>query len=910
MLLQKSNINTVEGDHAIAREEGMTYIKLLDRIARSDIDQVGGKAARLGELIQARFPVPRGFCLAAQAYHDFVVHNDLQSFIQEILAETQFDDIQSLRDSSARLVALFTKGEVPAPVVSALQQAYGPLENRTVAVRSSATAEDMPEASFAGQHETYLGVLGFQELVERIKDCWASLWTERAMLYRARQGWVQSQLAMAVMVQEMVASDVAGILFTANPLTGESGELVINASWGLGEAIVAGTVSPDTYILDKEANLRRVEVGSKERQSVLTDQGVVSTPVTPDKVRLRCLDDEQLAALVQLGGQIEGLFDAAQDIEWALAEGQFYVLQARPITALPQPVPTYTQAQPFDLWTRANVGEVFPGVISPLLWSVSKQNMSASIRWTLRGLRVPGLDQFRFFDLFYGRIYFNEGAVAHIFSKVVGLPQSFIETSLGTKLTAPLKEGADRYKFGKLLRRLPGLLRSASYARKAGILLEREFPHMEQEAKMWREKDLSGMTDVELLQTQRSFGVAAQERYRLYNSVNAMAVNTFSSLQDLVKRLTGESVAVSDLVTGLRGIKTAEIAPTLWRIAQQIRTEPELLSILSASEPLEALEHLRQSPKGEAVARQIDDFLADHGHHCTDEYEIMTPRWVEAPTFIVHTLLAYAQAGDEVNPLAFAERQGRIREAAVAKVESLLRRRWIDKLFPFRLMVFRNWLKSAQRYTQLRENGKHYVLMLTYIARRIFVEVGRHWAAEGWLQQAEDIFFLDWEQVDSLAKTTDRSGMVDELGRKIAARRLERTRYQSFVPPDVIVPGQPLSVRPETVASAGQILQGIGVSAGQVEGTARVILDPSEGRRLKAGEILVTRFTDPGWTPLFALASGVVMDAGGLLSHGSIVAREYGVPAVVNVAVATREIKDGTKIVVDGSRGEVYLQRE
>lgn len=887
----------------------MNYIKWLDEITRADVDLVGSKAAYLGELMRAGLPVPRGFCFTSQAYHDFVTHNCLETAIQQALTETQFEDSQSLKDSSDRLMALFAAGELPPLSIAELLQAYQPLEEHPVAVRSSATAEDMPEASFAGQYQTYLGVLGFRDVVARIKDCWASLWTVRAMLYRAQQGWTESRVAMAVIVQKMIASQVAGVLFTANPLTGESDELVVNASWGLGEAIVTGAVSPDTYVLDREATLRRVEVGSKQRQVVLSTEGTAQTEVARDRARVRCLNDKQLAALTQLGQRIETLLGTPQDIEWGLAEGQIYVLQARPITALPEAVPVHTPTQPFDVWTRANVGEVFPGVVSPLLWSISKETMSSSIRWMLRRMKIPELDEISFFDLFYGRIYLNEGALAYIFTDVMGLPRSFVETALGTKLTVSTEEGAEGYNFGRILRRLPGLLRNASYALKAGDSLEKELPRIEQEAKTWRETNLSTMSEEELLQALKKHGAAAQDRYRLYNSVNGMAVSTVGSLQDLLKRWTGEAGVVSDLVTGLAGIKTAEMAPALWRIAEQIRAEPELLSILSRHQPVEAFKHLRQSPKGEAIVHQIEDFLREYGHHCTDEYEIMVPRWDEEPTSVIRTLIAYAQAGDAVNPLALAERQMKAHKEAVVKVEKILRQRWMDKLFPIRLMLFRYWLRSAQRYIRLRENGKHYLLMLTYVGRRLFLEIGRRWVDEGWLQQAEDIFFLTWDEIHGFAKTTTRPQMVHVLHRKISTRRLKRVQHQRVTPSDVIRPGQSLSPKSDIVVPTGQVLRGIGVSAGRAEGIARIILDPSEGGRLKTGEILVTRFTDPGWTPLFVLAAGIIMDAGGMLSHGSIVAREYGIPAVVNVGVGTQEIRDGQKIIVDGNRGEVYLQK-
>ncbi|MBN1660873.1 MAG: hypothetical protein JXA93_20930, partial [Anaerolineae bacterium] len=283
-------------------------------------------------------------------------------------------------------------------------------------------------------------------------------------------------------------------------------------------------------------------------------------------------------------------------------------------------------SHPFDLWTRANVGEVFPGVISPLLWSTSKKSMNTSIQATLEGLKIPNLDRYRFFDLFYGRIYFNEGALVHVLSNIVGLPRSFAETSLGTRLTVPPDKGAEKYHWGRIVRRLPGLLRTVRSSQGAGKKLEAAFPRIEQEARKRQEVDLAAMIDQQLLQTQAELGKVAHDCYQLYNSVNGMAVSSLASLHAFIERWADHDVPVNDLVTGLEGIKTAEIAPRLWRIATEIRKDPALLSYLSTYDPAHGAIAWHDFTQGAAIAQQIDAFLQEYGHHCTDEYEIMVPR--------------------------------------------------------------------------------------------------------------------------------------------------------------------------------------------------------------------------------------------------------------------------------------------
>jgi len=783
-----------------------------------------------------------------------------------------------------------------------------------VAIRSSATAEDLPEASFAGQQETYLNVRGEEALLAAVKRCWASLWTARAMAYRARHGIDPASVSLAVVVQQMVPAEVSGVLFTVNPLTGDRDEMLINAAWGLGEALVSGRVTPDSIVVDKAGGqVKRMEVGDKALMTVPADDGTQEVSVAVDRRQALSLTSEQITELARLGREIEAHFGAPQDVEWAIADGQVYILQARPVTGLREapkvaPAPPGDDdwpalgekpPQPFDLWTRANLGEAWPYPVSPLLWSSVPFTMNLGMRYSLQGFGIPYLDAIQWANRFYGRLYFNEGALAHIFSHELGLPGSFVDRAFGSQRGAyrPVDERAHPLRF---LRRAPALLRAMRARIGTGERLEALFPRVDAWVEAFEGLDLAAMSDREL----RTEAVAWFWRFihvmNLHMAVSGWAMTAYSTLEQMLERWLQRKDLAHDLVTGLSGVYAAEMGVMLWEMAQRLR-ELGLAEVVLEHPPREALERLRATPAAEPVLRQLDAFLQRHGHRCPNEGEWLNPRWREAPWQVIELVAGYLRAGERANPIEVERQQRRRREEAAAWVEA--------HLDPLRRAAFRWILKRAQRAVRLRDNGRHYMMKAAYPTRHIFALFGQRWTERDWLAQPDDLFFLTILEIDRvLAAGGPREAGLD-LKRLVAERRKAYEFWFSVEAPEVLdAQGRPVEVPAvEAALPAQEVLQGIPASGGRARGTARIIFDPREATRLQPGDILVTRATDPGWTPVFPLVSGLVLEVGGQLSHGAIVAREYGIPAVVNVRDATRRIRDGQSLIVDGSTGRVHL---
>jgi pyruvate,water dikinase len=891
------------------------YILPLTSKAAS-IAVAGGKGANLGALIRAGFPVPPGFVITTAAYGEFVSANGLGGPIAETLASLRIDDPSAVEAASQVMRDLFDQGAMPEGVAADIRGAYRQLtsDSCAVAVRSSATVEDLPRASFAGQQATYLGLRGQEAVLRAVRGCWSGLWSAQALAYGARRP-MNGAAQMAVVIQRMVPADAAGVLFTANPVNGNRDELVVNVAWGLGEAIVGGRVMPDTLVLDKSSgSVLRAEVGEKGVMTVMTSEGIVESPVEVSRRGQPVLSAEQAAHLARLGNEIETHFGTPQDVEWAIAGDEMVILQARPITALPDfnlPSGPATQrvpgdddwpargewpAQPFDLWTQTNVGEVWPHPVSPLLWSVVPAIVSDSIHFALRGLHSAYLDNVQWAKRFYGRIYYNEGALAHVLSHELGLPGSTMNRALGSRRSADSpREG--RLRPIRLLRRLPFLVRRAASQLSEGRALEALFPQIDRWTAEFSRQELDGLSDRDLWASSTVWMDRFMQAMNLHTEMSSVALTTFGTLEWLMARWFGRKDLAHDLVTGLAGVHAAEMGRELWHIA---RTLDDLgLAGVVHQEPQSALAQLRRTPEAQPAIRLLTSFLERHGHRCPNEGEWLYPRWAEAPEQLIEVLGGYLRAGEEVNIEAAEARQRRRHDEALLWVGS--------RLGVLRRALFRYVLGRVQLAVRLRDNGKNYYMKAAFPLRRIAWQMGVRWSGRSWLAQPEDVFFLTIHDIERLIEAGDPLAAGFDLPQLAANRRRAFEHWSTVEAPEVIgADGTPVA-GPTQHTPPGSVLHGLPASSGRVRGTARLIREPRQAARLRPGDILVTRATDPGWTPVFPLVSGLVTEVGGQLSHMAIIAREYGVPAVVNVRDAMRQIQDGTTITVDGTAGEVHL---
>lgn len=822
----------------------------LSEVNAGDLPLVGGKATNLGILLAAGLPVPPGFCVTTEA---------------------------------------FRRGMDPA-LSSEIATAYEALGGGRMAVRSSATAEDLPEASFAGQQETFLNVCGAEAVVEAVRGCWQSLFTERAVAYRRDRGIPDSAVAMGVVVQRMVDAEAAGVLFTLNPVTGATDELVIEAAPGLGDQVVSARVTPDRYRLRRRAPHDLIEV-----------EGC-------DTVAL--LQPARLAELVRLGLASERLLGRATDIEWALAGGRVYLLQARAVTAAGPRLPEvrfgsrwnaeHSRQGKLTIWANHNVRETMPYPHMPFSWSFWNYLVLPSMARAL-GIVVPKESPDEapsFVDLVDGRIYWNGNVMAGL----LPLPQS-LQVRMGRLIDAEVAGiCAELFRSGDLKAwRRPHQLRQIVrfFWRIPDLMLRKNKPtcawqelrDCQEEVASFSKIDLSILNEEQILALARYFATENIPRCMDVLFAGFLAALALGLLPDLLTRW-GFADAAPSLMSGIRGNPTMETALALWDLAAKADSE---VRAVFAREPLERLpQALGESNAGSRFLARLGEFLEAHGHRAVREFDFSCPRWREDPTFLYETLRNYlAHPPDQPTPREHYERQVRKHEEAKASVDRALARR------PLRRWAFRWLVRALEERLAFREAPKFYSLMGMAHIRDLYLEVGRRLVARGILEKQEDFFFLSIPEIERIVQ-----GELDAawIRAQIPIRRLEFARHMRADPPLVVrSDGKPV-MKP---AERGEVLRGTPASSGIARGPVRILLDPGDGAQLHKGEILVAPFTDPGWTPLFLTAGALVMEIGGIMSHGAVVAREYGIPAVVGVKSATRVLRDGEILEVDGATGEV-----
>ncbi len=877
----------------------------------STLEQAGGKGLNLQLLTAAGFPVPAGFIVATSAYNCFVQHNRLAFPVAEALQSLHPQNLLSCERVSTTIRRLFRQGEIPPDIIAAINEARAKLgAGLPLAVRSSATAEDLPSASFAGQGESYLNIAGKDDLPAAVRACWSSLWTARAIAYRTRLDLASEQVAMAVLVQKMVQADASGVLFTVNPLNGNADELVINAAWGLGEALVCGQVTPDTLIGEKKTGCTlSLTAGHKELMTIPATEGTRNVPVPLERQDLPVLSAKQAEELIRLGLAIEQLFGTPQDIEWAISGNLIFILQARPVTAFPDPptpatdtdaghapwpAPLGKRPHPFDLWTRVDLGERWPQPVTPLTWSFFFPLDDAEFRRSFRNLSSPYLDQIQWTKRFFGRVYLNEGAIGHVSSRELGIPLSFAKAIIGSTTSESGNGGQDRPKPWRFLFRLPGALAILLERLRAESAFAKLFPQIDHwvddfsakkeplpdDAKIWND-----LVDIWLPKFKQSF------RFHADVSINAMSA--LPILEWLLTRWGQRPESACDLITGLSGLHNAAMIPAFWQMAQLLRSLP--LPPEALESPSTLVSALGDLPEAAPLVFSIEAFLKRYGHRAPNELELLSPRWSEAPENVGAAILGYLRSQAQEDPALITARQ-RVKQAATASHIGA-------GLSPIRRLAFRKVLERTHHLVRLRDNGQHYVVKLLLPIRRTFATLGERWTGNGWLNTADEIFFLPFAEIE---RTVMAGSPQTDLKELVRNNRATYQYYLAMEAPDAIGPdGQPR--KPELAQTDPSVLLGIAVSSGAASGTARVVHSLAEAMTVPPGTILVTKATDPGWTPVFPLLQGLVLEIGGPLSHGAIIARECGLPAVVNVPAATHRIQDGQAITVDGNTGCVHL---
>ena len=869
----------------------MTYTAWFKEIRKDDVALAGGKGANLGELSRAGLPVPPGFVLFTRAYDAFVESSDLRDIIAKLASTSDSEDPEAIEEASQKIHTLFSGGKVPEEMAEEIRAAYERLSEdaeTAVAVRSSATAEDLAGASFAGQQETFLNVRGEEALMEALKACWASLWTARAMAYRAHQGIDPATVSLAVVVQRMVESEAAGVMFTANPANGRRNEVAISAAWGLGESVVSGSVTPDSIVVEKgSGRVLSRETADKEVMTVYAGSGTEERPVPEARRHQPVLDDKTAAELVGYGERIEKLYGAPQDIEWALAGSAFFIVQSRPITALPEP-----EADPPSDWSvpdqkalyvRASIVEQMPGPLSPLFADLIEGAVVRSLR--------------KLMDEFLGEHILREGDLG--FPTINGY--AYYYYSLAGMWHVSAKSGAA---FRILLRGGERSVRKRWH--------EYSRPLYRKPIEEWEARPPEDLSANRLLAGVRDLLDAGAEYYTSVQTIIPLAASSeamFTAFYDWLVRREGDPPAQTLLLgfdsTPIRAEKS------LYNLGTWSREHSVLARALAGtpSDRAPQLLGMEDPPAGvdEGAWREwrsrFQAHLNRYGHTVYNlDFANAVPADDPAPLF--DTLKFYLR-GEGQDPYERQKRTATRREESTTAV--------LERLDPERRRLFGRLLRWAQDAAPVREDALADVGLAWPVMRRMLLELGCRLVKAEAVERAADVFWLHQEEVEKLASSLDagetRPGSLSEAveQRKILWRGRRRVTPPQLLPKGTWVELFKGMMPAASDEQAGNTIKGVGASGGQVTAPARMLGGPKDFGQMRPGEVLVAAITTPAWTPLFAMASAVVTDVGGPLSHSSIVAREYGIPAVLGTGVATRRIRSGQNIRVDGDAGTVTL---
>ena len=848
--------------------------------------EVGGKAYNLSSLMAAGFRVPDGFVVRIQVYQAFLESNHLNAFIEKAVEGLDTEDESSLQKASKSIKAAI----LSAPLPKDLLDSIGALvKSGRYAVRSSATAEDMPDASFAGQQDTYLGIAA-EDIPGKIKSCWASYWNERAMAYRNDNGFGQGG-GIAVLVQKMVDARCAGIMFTRDPVTGND-KVIVESSWGLGESIASGIVTPDRFVLSKGGRVEHRDINRKAKGVFLVGGREVTKDVESDKQALPSLSDREAEDLALLGRRMEEHFGRPQDIEWAIEGKDIHLLQSRPITTL---------SKDETLWTRAYGDEYWADVTSPLFFSFLGEYLTKIVNH--EGSAIMGYKELtdqELLRLHKGHIYFNSEVLESVFtynpkfSRTKELLNYFPEKDQKRIADAPTK----------IAKRLWAEVR-ISVLDHDGVIFTTNKAYLK-----WADRYLKAMESYDAVDLTTQSDAQLEEWYR-YQEKNflkhfrliryGMVTHSIGTnlmvkrwLEDWLDDRSG--VLYSKVISGLKGNRTIETNIALAKLADKVRADPAVLAKLNS---LSSAEFDRQCASAQELTGfngSLQEFMRQYGQR-SHTREFFFPRWGDDPTLVIDILRSLASS-TEVDLEAKEKQKFAEREAAEADI-----RERIGKLkYGFlKKRIFFLVLKYAQTYLIFRENQRFYLDHILYRERRLFMEYGRRWTAAGFLDVPEDIFFLSKEEIFDMG----RVGAKD-VRRLVEGRRKEFEKWKDRLPAKFLK-GK-IEFDDTVERQDGQLrITGTSASPGVVSGVVRVVDNISHLGDVKEGEILVTSNTDPGWTAVFSKIGGLITETGGILSHGAVVSREYGIPAVTAVKGATRIFKSGQRITLDGNQGLIYI---
>ena len=875
------------------------FIKSFSEISLKDTPTVGGKGSNLGEMTQVGLPIPPGFCITAKAYQYFINSTEINNFIEQ-LQNLSPNDLANVSVISKQLTELILKREIPQDLKAAINDAFIRYmsQDQYVSVRSSATAEDLPESSFAGQQESFLFV-PMNHLFTYIKRCWASLWIERAIHYRKNHGYDNRQISLAIVIQKMIPSEISGVAFSINPLNQRDTEIIIESVWGLGEGIVSGQVSPDRYIIDKITEvIQEKDLADKIHRVIYNVAGEGTNLVpTPKQLRtLYSLTDQQVLELTRLVKQIERHYQSPQDIEWAYADNQFYILQSRPITTLNQtPDPLIIEPELFSFdpeieWTNlGGLKERYHNPLSTFGWSILESCQNEGIYYSIKMVsKNKELSTQKFVTNIYGYLYMNFSILKEV------QPLSMLKPYLDEDKTGELRPKRSRI--------MDLYITFKSYS--AGIKMIRSLdkvfyntlPNYLAELNKLNRYTLETLSEEELLSFIKQNLELAKSYFRYQTASLAVAEGLYNMLTGFLTKLFKADLSLcSKLVSGLHNNLTIETNNDVWQLAKLVKESKELCTLLKNSPSELFLPKATILPAAQTFLSKLDELLTKHGHLNID-MDIANDFWWENSDIVLSMVKGFLTNEDNFDP---AKREA-LKQKERTDAESLVR----SRLNPVQRVFFNKLLDATQAYMLLRDNRHYYVTMPFSSMKKGIKQLAIKLNEKDYIQDERDIYHLALNEIEQSIQGNLRQDQLSEI---IIRRKGSKRINLNELPP--FIKGWPKLVEShvQVADSSSMELKGMGSSPGTAEGPVKIVRTPADFSSFRQGDILVASSTDPAWTPLFAIAKAVITEHGGMLSHGAIVAREYNIPAVLNVKNATSLLQDGQNVTVNGNNGLIII---